>query len=313
MFKVGRFKTPFSYEFYAMSGPDFVVPERSLFASNFGPNRQLGAMAWGQLWDKRIDYAAGFFNGNRLSFQDNNENKNIIAYLNARPFGGDDSTTPWLKNLNVGGSVDFGNESGTPLPNVLRTSIAASNSADALNIAPPFLAFNKNVVESGYRSLWGAHVAYFYKHLTVMAEWDGGYASFARGTSPYRTRVPLNSYYATVGYFLTGETLERRGAIRPLRPFDLRAGKRGPGAWELQGRYSRLDLGQQVFADGLADPNLWTNGLYTVDLGMNWYLNEYAKIVMEWEHAVFDQPVQYRVDARQKTSDLFWLRFQVYF
>jgi len=34
---------------------------------------------------------------------------------------------------------------------------------------------------------------------------------------------------------------------------------------------------------------------------------------MNWEHAVFDQPVQYRPDALQKTSDLFWLRFQLFF
>jgi len=191
MFKVGRFKTPFTYEFYAMSGQDFLVPERSLFTSNFGSSRQIGAMAWGQLWDKRIDYAAGMFNGNRLSFQDNNGNKDVIAYLNARPFGDDDGPS-LLKNLNMGGSVDFGNQSGNPLPNIFRTSIAASNANDAINIAPPFLAFNRNVVESGYRSLWGAHVAYFYKQLTLMAEWGGGYASYARGAStPYRTRVPL--------------------------------------------------------------------------------------------------------------------------
>src|SRR5439155_23917100 len=131
------------YEFYAMSAPDFIVPERSLFNSNFGPNREMGAMLWGQLLDKKLDYAVGAFNGNRLSFQDNNSNRTVISYLNFRPFDDPDAEGPptLLENLNIGGSVDFGNEAGIPLPNVMRTSIAASNAADANNIAPPFLAF----------------------------------------------------------------------------------------------------------------------------------------------------------------------------
>lgn len=313
MFKLGRFKTPFSYEFYAMSAPDFIVPDRSLFASNFGPNRQLGAMAWGQVLNKRVDYAAGLFNGNRVSFQDNNNDKSMIAYMNMRLFDSEDAPLS-LKNLNFGGSVNFGNDAGTPLPNVLRTSIAASNAADATNIAPPFLAFNKNVVESGFRTLYGAHLAYFYKHLSLMAEWDAGFSTYATNSSNLsRVKVPIESYYVAFGYFLTGETLERRGPIKPLRPFDLRPGKLGPGAFELQGRFSSLNMGQQVFTGGLADQNLWTNHLVTTELGLSWYLNEYAKVYLDWEHALFGDPVLYRPGALQKTSDLFWLRFQIFF
>ena len=55
-----------------------------------------------------------------------------------------------------------------------------------------------------------------------MAEWDGGFATYATGSSNLsRVKVPIESYYVSFGYFLTGETLERRGPIKPLRPFDL--------------------------------------------------------------------------------------------
>ena len=87
----------------------------------------------------------------------------------------------------------------------------------------------------------------------------------------------------------------------------------GPGAWARQGRFSSLNVCREGFTGGLADPNLWTNNLYTVDLGLSWYLNEYAKIYMNWEHAVFGEPVVYRPGGLQKTSDLFWLRFQLFF
>lgn len=313
MLKVGRFKTPFSYEFYALSAPDFLVPERSLFQTNFSPNRQIGLMGWGQLFAKRLDYAAGIFNGNRLSFQDTNEPKDVIAYLNARPFLATDGKWSFLKNLNLGGSVDFGNENNVPLPGVLRTSVAASNAADAQNVAPPFLAFNKNVLQNGNRSLWGLHAAYFYKRLSLIAEWDGGYDTFSKTGNPYRTRVPLNGYYVAAGFFLTGETVERRTQVRPIHPFSLKRGEFGLGAVEMVARYSEVDLGSQVFTGGFADPNLWTNHASTIDVGANWYLNEYAKITLTWEHVEFATPVFYRPGGLQLTSDLFWARFQVYF
>jgi phosphate-selective porin OprO/OprP len=44
MFKAGRYKPPFTYEFYAISNQDLMAPERSMFAINFGDNRELGAM-----------------------------------------------------------------------------------------------------------------------------------------------------------------------------------------------------------------------------------------------------------------------------
>ncbi len=51
-----------------------------------------------------------------------------------------------------------------------------------------------------------------------------------------------------------------------------------------------------------------------VDVGMNWYLNRFVKLYFDWEHVMFDQPVYYRPGpALQKTSDLFWLRLQLYF
>ena len=61
-----------------------------------------------------------------------------------------------------------------------------------------------------------------------------------------------------MGYFLTGETQERRTILEPRRPFSLRPGEFGPGAWELIFRYSALELDRDVFDGGLADPELWS-------------------------------------------------------
>jgi phosphate-selective porin OprO/OprP len=141
----------------------------------------------------------------------------------------------------------------------------------------------------------------------------GGFEDYALANQSTRTRLPVESFYVQAAYLLTGERVASRGMVKPLRPFDLRRGKLGPGAWEVAFRYNWLDLGNQVFTAGLADPNLWTNRLYTTDLGVSWYWNQYIRVLFDWQHAEFGSPVVYRPGALQKTSDLFLIRFQIWF
>ena len=66
-FRFGRFKTPYTYEFYKILIWNTLAPERSVYNNNFGLNRQVGAMAWGELFDNRVEYAVGRFDGARNS------------------------------------------------------------------------------------------------------------------------------------------------------------------------------------------------------------------------------------------------------
>ena len=52
-FRVGRMKTPFTYEFFTEPIQGLITPERSLFFNNFGQNRDVGIMPYGQLFDDR--------------------------------------------------------------------------------------------------------------------------------------------------------------------------------------------------------------------------------------------------------------------
>jgi phosphate-selective porin OprO/OprP len=72
-------------------------------------------------------------------------------------------------------------------------------------------------------------------------------------------------------------------------------------------------LGDEVFNRGLADPDLWTNRVSTFDVGLNWYLTQYVKVAIFWEHAEFGKPVLHRPGAAQLTSDLFLVRCQIRF
>jgi phosphate-selective porin OprO/OprP len=178
-----------------------------------------------------------------------------------------------------------------------------------------FLQFNNNVVERGNRALWELHTAYYKGGLSLIGAWQGGVESYGRigAGAGGSVKVPIGGFFVQGGYLLTGETLRDRTLIDPIRPFDLRPGRFGLGAFEVTARYSELDLGRQVFTAGLADQNLWTRSVQMTDVGFNWYMSKFVKLYFDWEHSLFGQPVAINIHAPQKLNDLFWLRFQVYF
>lgn len=306
--RVGRFKTPFTYEFFVEPIQGLILPERSVFFNNFGQNRDDGVMAYGRL-AKTFDYAAGIFNGTRNGFISNQNGKYFSSFISWKPFG--ESEGSILENFNIGGSVLVGNNSEVPIPQTLRTTVATTGNAVA---GIPYLNFNNNVRQSGELAFWDLHVAWFYRQLAVISEWQSGFQDYALSTSmSQKTHLPVQSFYVMGGYLLTGETRSSVGIVKPNSPFDLRKGKFGIGAWELTGRYQYIDIGGEVFTHGLADPNLWANRNSFIDVGFNWHMTQYLKFMFMWEHSDFNNPVQYAPGKRQTFNDSFIARIQLYF
>jgi phosphate-selective porin OprO/OprP len=104
--------------------------------------------------------------------------------------------------------------------------------------------------------------------------------------------------------------------VKPLRDFTfdfLKGGTFNPGAIEVLARYSTMDLGRNIFTAGFADPNLWSNHVRATDIGMNWYLNFYTKIMLDRQHSEFGNPVTVAPSRFKSAIDLFWIRFQLFF
>src|SRR5262249_18415057 len=141
--RFGRYMTPLTYDQFAIRPMWLPTPERSLFTTNLGLNRQIGLMGWGYLFDKRLDYAVGIFNGSRNSFQSLSNGKDFIAYLNARPF--QQSESLWfLKYLNFGSSVAIGYQDQSPVPAALRIGAVSPDAALPGVATVPFLVLNQN-------------------------------------------------------------------------------------------------------------------------------------------------------------------------
>src|SRR5882672_8333523 len=84
--RIGRYKTPFTYEWYRVHIWDTLAPERSLFATNYEGQRRFGLMGWGVLCENRIEYAVGTFNTQRNTYQPFNNRQDVMAFLNLKPF-----------------------------------------------------------------------------------------------------------------------------------------------------------------------------------------------------------------------------------
>jgi phosphate-selective porin OprO and OprP len=266
-------------------------------------------MAFGRLFDGQIDYAAMIGNGSRNTLVPLQDSKKVSGFLNWRPFGKAEGSL--LENFNIGGSVYAGESQQVALPQTLRTVVPTTGNAVA---GVPFLGFNNNVRESGFTAMWDLHLAWYYKQWQFIGEWGSGVQDYALTSSLFnRVRVPVQSFYLQTSYMLTGETRSGTGIVKPLHPFDIRKGQFGTGAIEPFFRYEHMDIGNQVFTQGLADQNLWTNSLFMTWVGVNWHMTQYVKVYFGWNHADFGQPVTFAPNRRQSTSDMFLLRFQLYF
>ncbi|WLD13037.1 OprO/OprP family phosphate-selective porin [Planctellipticum variicoloris] len=313
-FKVGRSIAPYSFAWYDHLEQYYITPERGLFALNFGLARQSAVIAHGRLNDDQFQYAIGGTLGQLAGLADTNATRDAVGYFNARPFLHTDSA-PWFQFLNLGGSLAVGRQAyeGSALP--LRTSLQTSENDEAAQAASSiFLEFNDGVVATGRRIQGSLHASWYAGPFSLEAEWYSARFQLAADPAAEAVTIPISGFDVTLGGFVTGETVEKRGVVVPLRPFTPQSGG-GPGAVELFGRYSHLQLSNRVFTAGLADAADWTNRAAITDIGLNWYLNRFVRLTFDWQHGMYADPVLFNEerDLRSRTSDLYWARCQLYF
>lgn len=310
MFEIGKFKQPVSYEQLIQ---DRFVPtlERSMI-DQLVPARDVGAMIWGRkVFFDRLDYAVSVSNGQINGDQDTNEHKDVDGRVVVRPFNSPEFL-PWAHRLGLGVSGGYGVEQEPVQPNTLRTPATV-----------PWFKFNSNVVEDGVRWRLTPELTYFYNSFGLAAQYyreaEELRPAATGSTSRFRQDVPFAGFYVLTTYLLTGEhRTDYSEAITPRHPFAPWNAWECPGAWELVGRVSRLEVGERVFMAGrarLADPALYSHAAIEMTLGFNWYFNKWARMQFNWEHAWFDDPVRLGPSARNytKDSDALLTRFQIIF
>ncbi len=120
--------------------------------------------------------------------------------------------------------------------------------------------------------------------------------------------------YAEASYVLTGESHPYNsasaayGGIAPKDPFSLSSG--GWGAWEIAGRFSTIDLNNQLAsANGVAGGR---QNIYT--LALNWYANRNVRLMFDYLHGdIAKQLSPTNVTDTGSKFDAFAMRTQIAF
>ena len=276
--KVGHFKEPFSLEELTSSN-DITFLERAL-PNAFSPLRNTGLAVNGTLLDKRMTWAVGGFRntddfGN--GFGEDSE-YNVSARLTGVPWYGDEGRK--LLHLGLGYSRQFRNND----------AVSYSTKPEA-HLAPDFLGTG-DILSDGV-SLINPELAVVAGPFSFQAEYMLAEVESSNGPDP-----DFDGFYLMASYFLTGEhrpySLSNASfsRVKPKRNFARGA---GPGAWELAVRYSNLDLDDNGVNGGQLD---------NITIGINWYLNPFARIMFNYIRSELDNVGD---------TNIFQTRFQVAF
>ncbi|MGH8626669.1 MAG: porin [Gammaproteobacteria bacterium] len=175
--------------------------------------------------------------------------------------------------MDAGGSVDSPN-----LPNY-RTSGQQR-----------FFTYRDTTFSNGERLRLSPQGYYYYGPFGILWEYVNVAQDVARDVDGVAGTDELDhdAWQVALSYVLTGEESTYRG-VKPNRSFSFQSGTYG--AFELKARYSELSLDEDTFAgadDSFADGTSAAEAAQAFAVGLNWYLNQNVKLVLDYEQTMFD-------------------------
>lgn len=305
-FKVqaGKFKVPYSLE-RLQSGGDIRFVERSYVSNALLPNRDIGLQLHGELFEGKLNYAAGVFDGvseggSNATNRDNgnaSKDKEFVARLFAEPFKGEDSVLAGLGFGLAAGTSDYKRDG------FLNPQFRSPGQLT-------FFTYNNDVAGDGKQSRISPQFYYYYGPFGVLGEYARVKHDLVRNGN--EDTLEHDGWQLAGTYVLTGEENSFK-SINPKRPFDLDKGQWG--AWEVGLRYSELNVDEDAFNDAagirFANAASTTESASSWAAGLNWYLNKFVKLQTTYEQTKFDSAF---VNVRDRdTERVLFSRFQVSF
>ena len=277
--RVGYLKEPFSMEQIASRKYNTFL-ERSLAEAIHIPPRRLGIMAFDNTEDQRRTWAIGLF-----------ADDPGITFVQDDTFGGAVTMrTTWLAWY----------DEATQGRGLLHTGISYSHRecfrhTVRYQVRPEsFLAsfaIDTGNIPAETVDLLGTELAFVYGPFSAQSEYLVGIINRIGASD-----AVIQGTYVILSYFLTGESRSYqrdRGIFGQIRPYEnffrvrtqdgsIQTGK---GAWEVRYRYSYLDAldGGKLASGG----RIGNHGV-----GVNWYLNPFTKLMIEYIYSAIDRPDQ---------------------
>jgi len=303
--RAGKFKEPVSLE-RLQSGAELTFIERSIF-DNLVPNRDVGAMLYGDFADYTFSYQLGIFNGVANGAQssdfDNQTDKDFAGRVFAQPFRSID--VPALKGLGFGVAGTVGQRTSEPESTLTYKTAGRSNFYQYISAA--------NVTGTGQQWRFNPQAYYYVGPFGLMGEYarTESHIKGTLGTAPSPITHPDADernwgWFVQANYVLTGEDASYKQVV-PINNFDPLNGRWG--AFEIAGRVSNVDINDGPIKAKLAKgaDNTWA---YTG--GVNWYLNKNFKLQLNYERSNFSTNVAFG-STKRNHEDVLLTRFQLAF
>lgn len=272
--QAGKMKPPLSLEWVPADEYLWFV-ERG-FPSELAPNRDVGIMVHGDVFNGSLNYYAGAYDGvpdggsGDANVADND--KDVVARVFALPFK-NTSFQPLQKfGLGLGGS--YGLQPGDATPTF--TTVGRQT----------FFKYNSTVSEGGEHLRINPQAYYFWGPFGAYGEYILSDTKFQIATRPQGSANFQDSAWDIVGcWFLTGENAAWAAMPDVARP--LRFRQFGRGAVQLVARFGQIALDPASIALGYAAPGS-AQGATSWSVGLNWYLNRNIKCILEYSQTTFD-------------------------
>jgi phosphate-selective porin OprO/OprP len=305
--RVGKMKSPIGVERWQSAHARWFTD--LITTTYLVPNRTVGAMLWGNVGDGLAEYYAGLFNGapdggsSNVSTSEQNT-KDFEARLAVSPFA-KTSIVP-LKKLTAGAGVTY-----APQLNGLGTYATANQRS--------FFKYRSSTVNAtaanpGEQVRFVPNLQYFWGPFGLYAEaaWStvgvtGVTTSKGKITREYSENLTNFGWQIAASYMLTGEDNAFR-AISPRRKFSPSTG--GWGALQLTARVGQLTVDSNAFPI-YADPNTQAERSTTFGTGLNWILNDNAKLTLQYDYTSFIGGAAN--DGNRPDANAITTQFQTYF
>jgi phosphate-selective porin OprO/OprP len=287
----GKFKVPVGLE-RLQSASDMRFVERA-FPTSLLPNRDLGIAVGGNLLDGALNYSVGYYNGvsdggssDAIGDVDTDTAGDYAARLFATPFASSGNFA--LRGLGFGIAGTINSVTGSPTASLLPSYRTPGQQT--------FFRYRANSTGApgpyadGERLRWTPQLYYSFGRFGLLGEYAVVEQDISRATEGglRSDTVETTAWQVAAHWFLTGE----EQAFKGFKPGNVLSLDKGTwGAWELVARYHELEIGDEAFAgglDSLADPLASPRKASAYGIGVNWYLNDNVKWVLNYERTAFE-------------------------
>ena len=279
--RVGQFKTPFGFEQYS-ADKNIPFAERSM-GFLLTPLRDVGLMAHGSFWDRRVNYGVGIFNGDGVddSVGGDEDSPGLVGRAVFMPFK--DLGGPFWDGLQFGGSFSYSKVDRNNV-NIKAKTTGLTTFFD-VNASAKF-----NIIrEAKSQTRYGAELAWVYGPLLAWGEYINLKFSDVQ-TSSDEFNINVTDYYGALLWMVTGEKPSIKGGkIQPIKP-SRNLWQGGWGALGLAVRYDSFDAGDSAY-DYLIQEGISVRKATSYTVALNWYLNPYVRLLIDASRTDFDRPL----------------------